>query len=83
MSFRTQKSDFTPLTYTTPDRLVTDFASRGIVILAPEDLGIPAEIHKRVYDHEKKALSEKKTRHNGHHPRRTRSPQRTRPRLSL
>ena len=60
MSSRTQKSDFTPLTYTTPDRLVTDFASRGIVILAPEDLGIPAEIHKRVYDHEKKALSEKK-----------------------
>ena len=60
MSSRTRTSDFTPLTYTTPDRLVTDFASRGIVILAPEDLGIPAEIHKRVYDREKKALSEKK-----------------------
>ena len=60
MSSRARTSDFTPLTYTTPDRLVTDFASRGIVILAPEDLGIPAEIHKRVYDREKKALSEKK-----------------------
>ena len=60
MSSRSRKSDFTPLTYTTPDRLITDFASRGIVILAPEDLGISAEVHKRVYDFEKKALSEKK-----------------------
>ncbi len=60
MSSRSQTSDFTPLTYTTPNRLVTDFASRGIVILAPEDLGIPTEVHKRVYDFEKKALSEKK-----------------------
>ena len=59
MSSRARTSDFTPLTYTTPDRLVTDFASRGIVILSPEDLGIPAEIHKRVYDFEKKALKEK------------------------
>ncbi len=60
MSSRSQTSDFPPLTYTTPNRLVTDFASRGIVILAPEDLGIPTEVHKRVYDFEKKALSEKK-----------------------
>ena len=60
MSSYSRKSDFTPLTYTTPDRLVTDFASRGIVILAPEDLGISDEVHKRVYDCEKKALSEKK-----------------------
>ena len=60
MSPRSRKSDFTPLTYTTPDRLITDFASRGIVILAPEDLGISAEVHKRVYDFEKKALNEKK-----------------------
>ncbi len=59
MSSHSRTSDFTPLTYTTPDRLVTDFTSRGIVILAPEDLGIPAEIHKRVYDFEKKALKEK------------------------
>ena len=59
MSSHSRTSDFTPLTYTTPNRLVTDFASRGIVILAPEDLGIPAEVHKRVYDFEKKALKEK------------------------
>ncbi|MYF15882.1 MAG: hypothetical protein F4215_00235, partial [Gemmatimonadetes bacterium] len=60
MSSRTRTSDFIPLTYTTPDRLVTDFTSRGIVILSPEDLGIPAEVHKRVYDFEKKAKKEKK-----------------------
>ena len=60
MSSRTRTSDFIPLTYTTPDRLVTDFTSRGIVILSPENLGIPAEVHKRVYDFEKKAKKEKK-----------------------
>ncbi len=32
-----------------------DFASRGIVVLAPESLGIPSEIHARVYKKEKAA----------------------------
>ncbi len=43
-----------PLTYTTPDRLVLDFASRGLVVLAPESLGIPADVHDQVYAQEKK-----------------------------
>ena len=42
------------LTYTTPDRLVLDFASRGLVVLAPESLGIPAAVHDEVYAQEKK-----------------------------
>lgn len=42
-----------PLTYTTPERLVLDFASRGLVVLAPESLGIPADVHARVYAQEK------------------------------
>ncbi|HRW08631.1 MAG TPA: phytanoyl-CoA dioxygenase family protein, partial [Caldilineaceae bacterium] len=42
-----------PLTYTTPDRLVLDFACRGLVVLAPESLGIPAEVHEQVYRQEK------------------------------
>lgn len=41
------------LTYTTPDRLVLDFASRGLVVLAPESLGIPADVHDQVYAQEK------------------------------
>ena len=41
-----------PLTYTTPDRLVQDFASRGLVVLAPESLGIPASVHDQVYKQE-------------------------------
>lgn len=41
------------LTYTTPDRLVRDFASRGLVVLAPESLGIPSDVHNRVYAQEK------------------------------
>lgn len=43
----------TPLTYTTPDRLVLDFAARGLVVLAPESLGIPADVHAQVYRQEK------------------------------
>ncbi len=42
-----------PLTYTTPDRLVLDFASRGLVVLSPESLGIPATVHDQVYAQEK------------------------------
>jgi len=42
-----------PLVYTTPDRLVLDFVSRGLVVLAPESLGIPAEVHDQVYRQEK------------------------------
>jgi len=40
------------------DRLVQDFVSRGIVVLAPESLGIPTEVHDRVYAKEKKAYDE-------------------------
>ncbi|MFN8488045.1 MAG: phytanoyl-CoA dioxygenase family protein [Caldilineaceae bacterium] len=42
-----------PLIYTTPERLVLDFACRGLVVLAPESLGIPADVHARVYAQEK------------------------------
>jgi len=41
------------LAYTTPERLVQDFASRGLVVLAPESLGIPASVHDQVYAQEK------------------------------
>ena len=37
------------------DRLVQEFVSRGIVILTPESLGIPLEIHDRLYKKEKTA----------------------------
>jgi len=32
---------------------VVDFASRGLVVLAPESLGIPADVHAQVYRQEK------------------------------
>ena len=35
--------------YTNPENLAQEFASRGIVALAPETLGIPLEVHARVY----------------------------------
>ena len=42
--------------YTTPDRLLRDFASRGIVALAPEDLGVPPDIHAAIYAKEQQAF---------------------------
>ena len=49
-----------PLAYSTPERLVQDFASRGIVVLAPESLGIPSDVHDRVYEQEKQACHDRK-----------------------
>lgn len=48
------------LAYSTPERLVQDFAFRGLVVLAPESLGIPDEIHGRIYAQEKAAYLAKK-----------------------
>ena len=45
------------LPYTTPDRLLRDFASRGLVALAPEALGIPTEIHEAIYEKEREAFN--------------------------
>lgn len=45
------------LAYTTPDRLLRDFASRGLVALAPETLGIPGEIHEAIYEKEREAFN--------------------------
>ena len=41
---------------TTPDCLLRDFASRGLVVLAPEDLGIPLGIHEVIYEKEREAF---------------------------
>ncbi len=49
-----------PLPGTPPERLVRDFASRGIVLLSPESLGIPPEIHGRIYEQEKQAARDGK-----------------------
>ena len=44
------------LAYSTPEQLVQDFASRGLVVLAPENLGVSPDIHKRIYTQEKRAV---------------------------
>ena len=43
--------------YTTPDRLRRDFASRGLVALAPEKLGVPLELHDAIYEKEREAFN--------------------------
>ena len=48
------------LAYTTPTRLIQDFVSRGLVVLAPEDLGIPFAVHETIYEKEKSALAAKR-----------------------
>ena len=45
-----------PLAYSAPEQLVQDFASRGLVVLSPESLGIPLEVHERIYQREKQAV---------------------------
>ena len=37
-----------------------DFASRGVVVLAPEELGLPAVIHGQIYEQERRAVQAKK-----------------------
>ena len=44
------------LRYTTPDHLLRDFASRGLVALSPDDLGVPSDIHDVIYDKERRAF---------------------------
>ena len=39
--------------YTEDDRLERDFVSRGLVILPPDRLGIPAEVHRQLFEREK------------------------------
>ena len=43
-----------------PERLIQDFVSRGLVVLAPEDLGIPTTIHDTIYEKEKAAIGDKR-----------------------
>ncbi|NKB72876.1 MAG: hypothetical protein GKR89_37885 [Candidatus Latescibacteria bacterium] len=45
----------TGLAYSTPEKLLQDFASRGLVVLAPESLGIAPQVHQRIYAQEKQA----------------------------
>ena len=44
------------IAYSRPERLVQDFASRGLVVLAPESLGIAADVHGRIFVQEKRAV---------------------------
>ena len=48
------------LVYTPPERLVVDFTNRGLVILSPESLGIPLDIHDLIYQQQKQAVQERK-----------------------
>ena len=44
------------IAYTRPEHLLRDFASRGLVALAPEVLGVPSELHDAIYRKEREAF---------------------------
>lgn len=44
---------------TSTDSLLGDFVSRGFVVLGPEDLGVPRELHRTIYDKELTAFRAK------------------------
>ena len=43
-----------------PERLIRDFVSRGLVVLGPDDLGIPTTVHDTIYEKEKAAVGAKR-----------------------
>tara|TARA_Y100001934_G_C12352155_1_gene775975 strand:- start:438 stop:2291 length:1854 start_codon:yes stop_codon:yes gene_type:complete len=44
------------ITYTQPEKLIEDYASRGLVVLSPDDLGVPAGLHQTIFDKERAAF---------------------------
>ena len=48
-----QPADFP---YTNPQDVTRDFASRGIFVLAPEELGISPDVHARIFKREKELV---------------------------
>ena len=46
----------TGLAFTEPEHLVRDFASRGIVVLPPERLGVAPEVHERIFRRKKELV---------------------------
>ena len=42
--------------YTKNENLIQEFVTRGVVVLSPESLRIPTDIHQKIYEKEKKVL---------------------------
>ena len=42
--------------YTKNEKLIQEFVTRGVVVLSPESLRIPTDIHQKIYEKEKKVL---------------------------
>ncbi|MEM7364113.1 MAG: HEAT repeat domain-containing protein [Pseudomonadota bacterium] len=44
---------YQPLAYTTPETLLSDFVSRGLVVLGPDSLGVTPDLHQTIFDKER------------------------------
>ena len=49
-----------PVTALDIDVLIEDFASRGLVVLGPDQLGVPPALHSRIYQQEREAFHAKR-----------------------
>ena len=45
----------------TPEGLQREFASRGLVVLGPQELGIAPDVHQRIYEQEQRAYRDNRT----------------------
>lgn len=48
-----------PIAYTREVDLLRDFVSRGLVVLSPDQLGVPRSLHDKIYEKEKAAFRAK------------------------
>ena len=53
---KTGREPMLDIVYTRPECLIEDFASRGLVVLAPNALGVSAGLHQRIFDKERAAF---------------------------
>ncbi len=51
--------DSPPITSTPSSQYVAEFVSRGLIVLAPESLGVPPATHKRIFEQELAAFRHK------------------------
>ena len=47
------------LVCTPKDKVVEDYVSRGLIVLAPETLGVPSQLHKEIFEQELAAFKNK------------------------
>ncbi len=61
IDFETSSHDLLAFTPIETNRLVREYCSRGLVVLSPESLGIPRDIHTSIYETERERFKARKS----------------------